>query len=515
MSENSNKTRRIADNTVLLFIRMAVTMVIALYASRVVLKALGVTDYGIYNVVGGVVFMMRFLSESMSGATSRYISFAIGEGKKERLNHLFGCIFTIHVIIALVILLLSETVGLWFVTEKLVIPENRKIAAAVVFETTLLNFFITTIAIPYDALLIAYERMKAFAYISITEVSVRLLIAFSLFVIPYDRLIVFSVLVLALQQMILFIYMAYCHRYLPDFRPHLVWDRKLSREIFSYVGWILNGNLAVVGYTQGLNILLNLFFGPAVNAARGVSVQVQNAVNQCFDNFQMAVNPQITKSYAEGDMAYMHRLVLYSSKFSFFIALVVILPLMYETPYVLRLWLGDVPAHTVNFVRIMLLISLCNTLRNPVLIAIRATGDIRKFQIVEGSILLSIVPLAYVGLKFYGFRPENVFEVYLAIEAVTQIVRTVLVLPRIKLPTGKYISGVVRPVFVVAVISASLSYPLRMQAGAGFMTFVLNVLVTLSIALATVGLLGLKSKERSFVMNMAKSYILKIFGVKH
>jgi O-antigen/teichoic acid export membrane protein len=507
-STQSANNSRIAKNTVLLFFRMAVTMIIALYTSRIVLKTLGVTDYGIYNVVGGVVSMLGFVSNSLADASSRYITFAIGKGEVEKLRHLFSCIFSIHLIIAIILFLIAETLGLYFVLEKLVIPENRKLAALFVYQASIITFFITIISVPYDAIVIAYERMSAFAYISITEVSVRLLIVYCLYIIPFDRLIIYSILVLLVQQLLRFIYIKYCHLHFSESHAHWVWDRALSKEIFSYASWVTMGNLATIGYTQGLNVLLNIFFGPVVNAARGIAIQVQGAVYQFFSSFQKTVNPQITKSYSAGDINYMHKLVLYSSKFSFYMSWLVVLPLMYETHIVLKLWLGDVPNHAIAFVRIMLLICLCTALRTPCTVAINATGNIKKFQSLEGGILLTIVPISYFGLKYLKLSPEYVFWVYLIIEVITQHIRVWIVFHQIKLSMIKYLYEVIFPISYVCLGSLIITLFIRNiiineSIGYSIIRILLYVLSILSITFT----IGLKSNEKYFIRTKLKNII--------
>jgi O-antigen/teichoic acid export membrane protein len=485
---------------------MAITLIIALYTSRIVLKTLGITDYGIYNVVGGVVGMLAFISNSLADASSRYITFAIGKGETDKLSHLFSCIFSIHLIIAIILVIIAETIGLYFVMEKLIIPENRKFAAMFVYQASIITFFIGMISVPYDAIVIAYEHMDAFAYISIIEVSVRLLIVYFLYIIPFDRLIVYSILVLLVQQLLRFIYINYCHRHFPESHAHWRWDKKLSKKIFSYAGWIVNGNLAVIGYTQGLNILLNLFFGPTVNAARGIAVQVQNAVNQFFASFQTAVSPQITKSYAAGDYAYMHQLIIYSSKFSFYLAWLIVLPLFYETSYILHIWLGDVPKYTQTFVRIMLMLCLCSTLKMPCLTAIHATGDIKKFQLIEGSMLLTILPIAYIGLKFFHCQPEYVFYVFLIIESITQIIRVLIVFTKINFPFCIYLLEVIKPIFIVCSTSYLISYILCTNDN-NIIPTLFNLIIILFTTTIIILSIGLNKKEKKYLFSKVKSYL--------
>ena len=492
-----NRTHRIAKNSLMLYIRMALTVLVALYTSRIILEALGVEDYGIYNVVGGVVTMLGFITGSLGGASSRYITYAIGKNDTDGLPRLFSCIFSIHLLLAAGIFVIAETVGLWFVLNKLVIPEDRMIAAFWVYQASVLTFIVSILSVPYNAILIAYERMSAFAYISIIEVTAKLLAVYVLLVVSFDRLIVYAILILFVQITIRLIYTVYCHRHFSESRERWIWDKKLSRELFVYAGWTMNGNLAVIGYTQGINILLNIFFGPAVNAARGIAVQVQAAVTQFFNNFQLAVNPQITKSYASGEYTYMHKLIIYSTKYSFFLVWLVALPILLETPYILSLWLKTVPDHTVMFVRLMLIVCMDSTLSYPCITAIHATGNIKKFQLVEGSMLLSIIPVCYIGLKYFCLSPEGVFVVYLVIELMTQIARMLLVFPKVHLSIRTYLRGALFPISLVCIFSSIAPVMLHTSMEGSFLSLFLKTLVTLFSLSLCIYFFGMNTNERS------------------
>ena len=493
---NAENNKRIAKNTALLYVRMLFIMAVTLYTSRVILQALGVTDFGIYNVVGGVVAMFGFINGSLSGASSRFITFALGQGDEAELRRVFNCVVTIHYLIAAVVFLLAETVGLWFVLTQLVIPPERLTAAFWVYQSAVVTLVVMLAATPFNALIIAHERMSAFAYISVLEVVAKLGIVLLLSLILFDKLIVYAVLLVVVQVMVRLAYSRYCGRHFPESHYRLLWDKERSREIFAYAGWTMNGNLAVIGYTQGLNVLLNLFFGPAVNAARGIAVQVQAAVNQFFTNFQMAVNPQITKSWAQNDLGYMHRLVLSSSRYSFYLMLLVSLPILYETEYILHLWLGQVPAHTVNFVRIMILVGMNYTLSGPTIMAIHATGDLKKFQLIEGSMLLTVVPVAYVLLKFAHISAESVFIVYFCIEVVTQLVRVWIVYPRVGLAKRKYLTKVLWPIGKVCAVAWLLPYGVVRVSPGGFVGLCWTTVACVVSVCVCVYVLGMNAGER-------------------
>lgn len=514
MDQTSVNNKRIAKNTIMLYIRMFLIMGVNLYTSRVILKVLGVSDFGIYNVVGGVVTMFGFINSSLSGASSRFITFALGRGNMNELQKEFSSILVIHYLIAAGILILAETVGLWFVLNKLVIPEERMFAAFLVYQSAVVSSIIMLISTPYNALIIAHEHMGAFAYISIFEAFSRLGIVYLLFVIAYDKLAVYAVLIVFVQIIIRIVYTIYCRKHFSESKGKLMLDKKRAREIFSYAGWVLNGNLAVVGYTQGLNILLNLFFGPTVNAARGIAIQIQGACNQFFTNFQTAVKPQITKSYAQNDLHYMHQLVMSSSRFSFYLMLLISLPVLFQTEYILHLWLGQVPDYTVNFVRIMLLVALNYTLSGPTIIAIHATGKIKKFQMIEGTLLLSVVPICYVSLKFAHISPNMVFVTYGIIEMITQIIRVCIVYPQISLPVKYYFTKILFPIAKVCSIVWLLPCLIlllhgKIQTEFGF--FCLMTLVCILSVLISAWFLGTNRTEHMLVYMKLKKGIAKGF----
>lgn len=509
MSSNSTNNKRIAKNTLLLYVRMLFTIAIGLYTGRVVLNALGVTDYGIYNVVGGVIAMLGFLTGSMSAASSRFITYDLGKGDITVMKRTFGNILSIHFIIAGVILLFGETIGLWFVLNKLQIPAERMTAALWVYQFSVFTSILSVISVPYNAAIIAHERMKAFAYIGIVDAVLKLLIACVLLIVPFDRLKVYALLFFCIQVFDRIVYGVYCTRHFQETKAKPTFNGKLFKEIFGFAVWTMNGNLAVIGYTQGINILLNMFFGPAVNAARGVAVQVQVVVQNFCNNFQMALNPQLTKSYAQNDLQHMHQLLKVSSKFSFFMILFISLPLMLEAPLVLKWWLGVVPEHTDNFLRLILCSSMLITLSNPLVVSVHATGRIKRFQAIEGTMLLCIVPIAYLLLKLFGIPPECVFCVHIIVEACTQYARMRIVLPMIGMRVVEYVKEVVVPlvkVVVLAPILPLLVYHLTEQSVATF--FLVCVVSVLSVS-ACVYFIGCTKREQEFAYKKISAIMLK------
>ena len=508
MTDTSANNKRIAKNTLLLYIRMLFLMAVSLYTSRVVLQALGVEDFGIYNVVGGIVAMFGFLNAAMASSTQRYLTFALGRGDADCLRKVFNTSIIIHALISLLVVLLAETVGLWFFYQKMVIPPDRLDAAMWVYQFSVLSSVVMIMSVPYNSAIIAHERMSAFAYISILEVLLKLLIVFLLRVVSFDRLAFYALLIFMVQLGIRFIYSLYCSRHFEETKFCWTWDRPLFREMLSFAGWNLCGNCAAVSFTQGLNLLLNMFFGPVVNAARGIAVQVQATVQQFSSNFQTAVNPQITKSYAVQDYDYMHSLIFRSSKFTFFLLLLLSLPVMLETDLLLKVWLETVPDYTVVFLRLMLCITIVDGVAGPLMVSAAATGRVRLYQGVVGGVLLCILPMSYLVLKLGG-NPASVFLVHLGICLLAFIVRLFIIRPMIRLSLRDYSSQVVVPCLLVAAISVLFPFLLRCLLNEGIVRFILIIISCVICVSFTAYRMGLSKSERRFVLDRLQIFISK------
>lgn len=512
MSDNSLNNKRIAKNTVLLFVRMIFTMGISLYTSRVVLRTLGVEDYGIYNVVAGVVSMFAFLSGTMAGSTQRFLTFEIGAGDNDKLHRVFCTSVIIHLIIAAIILVLAETVGFWFLNTQMNIPETRMDAANWVFQSVVLSTIIVFITVPYNASVIAHEKMSAFAYISILDAILKLAIVYLLCVFDFDKLKLYAVLMLSIQFLNICIYRIYCRKHFMESHFERIFDKDIFHKMLSFTGWSLFGGFSSVGFTQGINILLNIFFGPAVNAARGVAVQVQGAVSSFIANFQMALNPQITKSYASGDFDRMRKLVMASGRYSFYMMLVMVLPIVLEIEPILSVWLEEVPDYTANFVRLILCISLIDSLANPLIAAANATGNIGKYQRVVGTILLLIVPIAYVALKL-GCHPEGVFICHLSMAVCAQIARAWMLRPMINFSIKRYVMHVIVRICVVGVGSSVIPFFIYTYLPKNTLSSFLAVCtVAVLCVLITVYTIGIDKTERDLCNKKILQIIKKVKG---
>lgn len=506
MSDNSSNNKRIAKNTILLYFRMLIMMAVTLYTSRVVLATLGVEDFGIYNVVGGVVMMFAFLNGTISGVTQRYITYELGTGNKKNLQVVFNTSMCIHWLIAFIILLLAETIGLWFVLHKLVIPEARMTAAIWVYQFSILSTIVLIVSIPYNACIIAHERMSAFAYISIVEVMLKLLVVYLLLLSDGDKLILYAFLIFTVQLLIRFVYTIYCKRHFEESRYKLSMDKALTKKMMGFTGWSLFGGFASVGMTQGVNILLNLFFGPLVNAARAIAVQVESAIMAFSTNFQMALNPQIIKNYASGNLIQMQKLVYASCRYSYYLLFALSMPIFIEANFILHLWLTNVPEHSVSLVRYTLLIMMIDCMAKPIMTAANATGNIKRYQTVVGTLMLLIIPISYVMLLVIE-KPEIVFVVYLSLVIISLFVRLWIVKDLLGLSVAWFLNIVLKPVMLVtiaSVIAPALCYSVIVNE---LLQFAIVTTVSIASSLLSIYYIGINDDER----NLVKYYMKKLF----
>lgn len=498
MSNTTENNKRIAKNTLLLYFRMLFLMAISLYTSRVVLNALGVEDFGIYNVVGGVVAMFSVLSGSLSSAISRFITYELGKGNQENLNKIFSSAVTIQLGLAGIIILLAETIGIWFLNVKMNIPEVRMEAANWVFQFSILTFAINLISVPYNASIIAHEKMSAFAYISILEAVGKLFIAYLITITPMDKLIFYAILMCVVALIVRFTYGNYCKRHFCECTYHFIWDKQLLKSMFSFAGWNFIGASSAVLRDQGGNVVINLFCGPAVNAARGIAFQVNNAVNQFVVNFMTALNPQITKSYAAGDKGYMMTLIFQGARLSFYMLLLLSLPILVNTHYILALWLKIVPEHAVLFVQLILIFALSESISQPLITAMLATGKIRNYQIIVGGLQMMNLPLSYILLRL-GYFPEVVIVIAICISQCCLAARLILLRGMIGLSITKYLKNVYLNIIVVSIIAVILPLISAYYIKESFSNFIFISLIAVICTLSSIYFLGCNNQEREFI----------------
>lgn len=502
MSDN----KKIAKNTLLLYARMILLMLVSLYTSRVILNGLGVADYGIYNVVGGVVTMFSMLSGSLTAAISRFLTFELGTGNKEKLKSIFSASVTIQIALSFIVLVLAETVGLWFMNEKLIITDDRLCAANWCYQFSIITFVINLISVPYNSAIIAHERMSAFAYISILEAVGKLLIALGIVFSPIDSLIFYGLMVAVLAIIIRIIYGWYCKKNFNECKYYFVWDKKLLSQMFAFAGWNFIGSSATILRDQGGNIILNLFFGPTVNAARAIAIKVNSVLTGFVNNFMTALNPQITKSYASGDIDNMMILLIQGARLSFYMLLLLSLPVLLNTNYLLVAWLKLIPEHTVSFVQLTLILAMHECLAYPLTTAMLATGKIKKYQIVAGGLNLMNLPIAYICLCL-GMIPESIVIVAIVFSVLVQIVRLGLLKSMIKLNVTEFILKVYGNITIVTVVATFIPYFINKEMEEGFIRFSLISVLALITTLASEFFVGCNKEERKLVNGKIVSII--------
>lgn len=507
MDEKGTSHNRVVKNTLYLYFRTAIVMLVSLYTSRVILSTLGIEDYGIYNLVAGITAMLSFLNGTLSDATQRFITVGIGKGDNKTVSKIFSLCLILHFVLAILIVLIIEPIGLWLIINKLNIPETRIDASIWIFQFMVVQMIIMFVSVPYNALIIAYERMSAFAMISIVEVVLKLVFVYLLILVQEsDRLVFFGFLMLVMQLLLRSMYTIYCRRNFSQIKYSFNSDKNLLKEISGFASWTIIGNLSYVCYTQGLNLLLGVFFSPVVNAARGIAVQIQHTVNTFVKNFQTAINPQIIKSYATTNYEKTISLVFRSSRFSFFLIMIPIIPLLFETEYVLKLWLVDVPANTLEFVQWTLLVAWVNCLGNPLSIANKATGNIRTFELCAASTKLSILPIAYLCL-FWGYSPTSVFIVQFCVEVFAKFVNVWITHKQIHYSIKSYLMQVILPIARVALVALLLPLLISIFMEDGLYRLIVLSILSVIWSIIIVLFLGMNKQEREYVFILVKKKI--------
>lgn len=498
----------------MLYGRMLFSMFVSLYTSRVILNALGVEDFGIQNVVGGVVGMFSLLSGSLSAAISRFLTFELGTGNRERLAKVFSTSLVVQMILALIIVVLVETIGVWFLNHKMVMPEGRMFAANWVLQLSIIGFVISLISVPYNASIVSHEHMRVFAYIGMADVVVKLLIVILIANLPAgaDRLIVYSTLLSIVGLLFQGFYWRYCRKHFEECRFRLQLEKPLLKEMTGFAGWNFIGASSAVLRDQGGNVVLNLFWGPTLNAARGIAQQVSNAVGGFVGNFMTALNPQITKSYASGDKEYLMKLIFRAARFSFYLLFILSLPVFFNTDYLINLWLGQIPDHVVLYVRLILIFSLCETVSNPLITVMLATGNIRNYQIIVGGLQMMNLPISYILLRM-GFFPEIIVVVAIALSISCLIARLIMLRGMIGLPVRSYILEVLFNLMIVTVMALLLPGVLNTVYSDTFLYFICSCCICVLSAALSVYLLGCSRGERNFIREKAKQFIARLIHI--
>ncbi len=509
MSQQESNNKRVAKNTLFLYFRMIVIMLVTLYTSRIILQTLGIEDFGIYNVIGGIVAMFGLVTGALATAVTRFLNIEMGQGNSNNLKLIFSTSIYIHAIIAIIISIITEFIGLWFVYNELTIPENRLNAAVWVFHCSVATFAINLISIPYNALIIAYENMKIYALVSLVEVILKLIAAYILVMFSMDKLQLYGIIILCISLIIRIIYQIYCNRKYCE--SHLIWkfDKTLIRKMLAFASWNMIGSASVIMANQGVNILINIFCNPIVNAARALAVQIETAVTQFSSNFMTALNPQIVKCYGAEDYKQYKTLMIYGSKFSVILLSILSLPILLETEYVLKLWLNVVPNHSVEFVRLILVFSISEAFSTTFTIGLLATGKLKKLMIFVAGTRMINLPLSLIVLNYFRI-PELTIIISILLSQVCLIIRLNLLKEFIDIDTWSYYIKTVLKTSILIIISFMVTdYIVKPFFQESFIRLLFSSISVEFTLLTLIYYLGFNKTERNRIKN-----ILSIFRNK-
>ena len=501
------KSSTIAKNTIFLYARMFVTMCVGLLTSRAILNALGIEDYGIYNVVGGVVTMFSFFTGSLSTAISRFLTFSLGKEEKDKLNEIFSTSMTIQISISIVVFIVIEFIGVWFLNSSMNVPKERLDAANWVIHCSVIVFILHLLIVPYNAAIIAHERMNAYAYISVFESILKLGVAYSLFISPFDKLKVYALMFVGVALIVFLLYYIYCRRLLPECKYHFSKNRPLIKEMAGFAGWNMIGNGAYILNTQGINILTNIYFGVTANAARGIAEQVRGIMMQFVNSFITAINPQITKSYAAGDLKYLFELICRGSKLSFYLMLFFLVPLMFEIEFVLKLWLTKYPPLAPLFLRLLIIDQMIDFLGNTTARTVWATGEVRQYYITTSTATLLVFPLTWL-LYSIGFTAEWSYIVFIVMYIVLIPIRLHIVKKLTGFNPKVFYKRVIVPVLCVTIVAFIIPTVVFFNLGTGILCHLIVVMTSLISVLMAILFVGLDNEEKIFLLNILKRRII-------
>lgn len=500
--EDNNTSKRIAKNTLMLYFRQILIMIVSLYTVRVVLNTLGAEDYGIYNVVAGVVVLFSFVNNAMATATQRFLNFNLGKSDAEKTQQTYSASLLIHIGIALIFVILAETVGLWFVNSKLNIPQGRHSAAMWCYQFSIITTVFNILRVPYNAVIIAYEKMSFFAWVSIVEAVLKLLVVYLLIISPFDKLVAYVILLTLVSIIILFCYKIYCNKKFVTAHYKKVTDYSLVKEILGFSGWSLFGATANVANNQGTNIVLNMFTNVTVNAAMGIANQVNNAVYSFVSNFQTAFKPQLVKSYAAGEKEEFNNLIIRSAKFSFYLLWIIVLPLTLNLDFVLQIWLKNVPDFSIGFVKLILIYSLFESINGPLWLAVQAIGKIKKYQIIVSCLIFSNLPLSIIAFSL-GANPYWVLLIRIILECFITIFRLLYLNKTQKFSVISYVKNVMIPVLIVMIVSFIVT-SLLSSCFSGLVFFFISCAISVIVNILLVCLVGINKNERKMIVNFFK-----------
>lgn len=494
MSSNS----RIAKNTIFLYLRMIVVVLVSLYTSRVVLDVLGETDYGIYNIVGGVVVMVSFIRNAMSSATQRYMSYSLGRNDN-KIGIILGNSLIAYTVMCLLILLIAETIGLWFLNTHLNIPANRYYATNIVYQLSILSFIINIFRVPFEAAVISHEKMSFYAYLSIVETALQLVVVFLLMIVPGNKLIEYALFMMLIPLGCNVAFQIYVRKKL-SCKIILRIDKDLIKNLFSYSGWSMLGSISNIFANQGGNILINIFCGVTLNAAFGLASKVNAAISGLVNSFQIAFRPQIVKLYAQNEKETVEKLCFQSSKFSYLILLAIVIPVAFNINCILSIWLKEVPQFTNIFCILLLCYSLIDAIQSPLTYLITATGKIKVYEIWLSALLLMNLPLSYLFLKL-GYPPSSVIWTYVGLNFISSIIRTLYIKSFMNFPSFAYVKKVVIPSLFATILSILSGYIISMYLNGSFMATLISCLAIMLSTLLISYIAAMTHGERYFINN--------------
>lgn len=508
MTDHSENNKRIAKNTLLLYFRLIITIIVGLYTSRVVLNTLGIEDYGVYNVVAGVVTLFSLVTNALSVAISRFLTFELGRGDKSKLEKIFSTSVSIQALMAVALIIVLEVLGMWLLNNQLNIPLARLYAAKWVLHCSIFTLAINLISVPYTSSIISHENLNVYAYISILEVSLKLVVVYALLISPYDKLIVYAVLYVFVAIIIRLVYGFYCSRKYEECHYRFIFDKNLYKEMMSFAGWSFLGNGVYAFNTQGVNILSNIFFGVTVNAARGISTQVEAILKQFVTNFTTALNPQITKSYATGDMNYMYSLICRSSKFSYLLMLIFAVPFIFEADFILAIWLKEYPLYSPLFLRLAMVGTMFDLLGNSASIATGATGNIKNYYIVVSSIGALVFPLSWLAF-LVGLSAYWSYIVFILIYIVLLFVRLSIIRKLIDFPVTLFNKTVILKILPCTLVSFILPLLFYCILEKSIISSFIIILICGLSTLVSIYCIGLTEGERTKCMEFVKQKIAR------
>lgn len=475
------------------------------------MDTLGIVDYGIYNVVGGIVAMLSFLSGTLASASQRFFAFELGRNNYIYLKQIFNVVFIIYLGIAILVLLLAETVGLWFLNTKMTIPPERISAANLVYQFSIFSFVIIILTIPYNSAIIAHEKMNVYAYVSILEVILKLLAVYLLVLFSYDKLELYAILTFCVTLIVTFIYRIYCQRKFEECNLTFYWNKKMSISLLSYSGWNIIGSVAIILRSQGLNIILNIFWGPLLNAAYAISSQIQGVLSQFITSIYSSTRPQIVKYYSQNEMQSMWSLVFDSTKFSYYLFLILSIPLFFEVEYILTLWLGRIPEYTCLIVRLVLVGFMLEIMSNQLVAVLQAANKLKKFQTISSSILLLNLPLAYIVLKL-GASPYMPFGISIVVTILYMISQIYITKQEINFPLKDYMRGLAK-IILVSILSTIVPFILHNLMNEGLLRFICVLVLSTSFSILFIWIVDINSTEKKIIKRFTINKLYKFFKI--